>query len=130
MLCVCRLTYHREGAAFTRANIGKGGNLIRVDRHHISLLRFIAPNLERAHAFFVTRDITKLEITATAPIFYQFRKGITQPTSTDVMDKRDRIICTSLPTTIDNFLTPSLNLRILALHGSKIQVFSARATRH
>ena len=130
MLCIRCFANHRKRASLARTNITKGGKLIRVDRHHITLLRFVTPNLERTHTLLVARDVAQLKITAAASVFHQLWEGITQPSGANIMDKCDWVIRTTLPAAVDNFLTASLNLGVLALHRGKIQIFGTGSTCH
>ena len=46
------------------------------------------------------------------------------------MNKGDRVVVTQLPAPVYDFLATPLHFRVLALHGSKIQVFVAGAAGH
>ena len=130
MLCVGRFPHDGKRTTLADANIAEGTQLIRIDRHHIALLGFVAPNLERAHAFFVARHIAELEIAPTATVFYKFREGITQTTRTHIVNKGNGVIRATLPAAIDDFLAATLNLWVLALHRGEVQVFGTRSTGH
>ena len=120
MLRVGRFPHDGKRTTLADANIAERTQLIRIDRHHIALLRFVAPNLKRAHAFFVARHIAELEIAPTAAVFYKLWKGITKTTRAHIVNKGNGVIRATLPAAIDDFLAATLNLRVLALHRGEV----------
>ena len=56
------------------------------------------------------------EVPATTGAIHQFGQRIGESTGTDIMDGPDRILGAQGTTTINDFLRPTLHLRVAALH--------------
>ena len=104
-----------KGTPLSPTNGFERWQIVWIYRHHIALLRFVAPNFQGAHTLFITWDRANLEVAATAAIFYELRKGITQATRTYVVDEGNGVFITSLPASINDFLASTLNFRVLTL---------------
>ena len=119
-----------ERTAFALANRFKTRQIFWLHRHHITLLRFVTPNLSRRHARFIIWHSTQLKAPATATVLHQFGKGIGQSTGAHIMNKGNGVVLAQLPATVDNLLTTALHLRVLPLHRSKIKICVALSARH
>ena len=113
---------HRVRRAFAAAQLIKQRQLLRRDRQHITFLRFVTPDLQRAHARLIAEDIAQLEFTAASAVADQFRHRVRQTAGADVVDKQNRVGVAQLPTAVDNFLAATFHLRVIALYGGKIQI--------
>ena len=120
----------RKGTPLSPANGFEYWQILWIYRHHITLLGLIAPNFQGAHTLFITGHRANLEVAATAAIFYELRKGITQATRTNVVDEGNGVFITSLPASINDFLASTLNFRVLPLHRGKVKILRARTTCH
>ena len=124
------LPHHRKRAALAFADGGEPCQILRLHRHHVTLLRFVAPDFQRRHARLVIGHIAQLKATAPVPILHQFGKGIGEPSRTDVVNKRDGVVLTQLPAAIDHLLAAALHLRVLSLYRGKIEVGVALSAGH
>ena len=58
-------------------------------------------------------------------VIEQFGQRIGKPTCTDIMDRKDGIVLTQRPASIDYFLTTPLHFRVTPLYRCEVQVFLA-----
>ena len=124
------LANHRAGAAFSGTDRLEARQILWLYRHDVALLGFVTPYLQRRHPGLIVGHSTQLKASASAAILNQFRHGIGQATSANVMNKGDGVVFTQLPTAVYNFLATPLHFRVLALHRGKVQVFVAGAAGH
>ncbi len=117
-----RFADHRIRCALAAADLVELRHLRRGNRHHVTLLRFVAPHFQRAHARLVVEDIAQLEAAAAAAVAHQLRHGVGQTAGADVMDKQDRVLVAQLPAAVDHFLTAALHFRVVALHRREVQI--------
>ena len=76
-----------EGAALALAEGTEGGEAGGGDREDVTLLRLVAPNLERGHAGFGVGDGAELEFSAAAAVIDEFREGVGDAAGADVVDE-------------------------------------------
>ena len=114
----------------TLAQCFKARQLIRGYRQHITLLRFVTPDLQRTHARLIAGNGAQVKATAAATIVHQLWHGIRQATRAHIMDKQDWVVVAQLPAAVDHFLTAALHLWVITLHGSKIQILLRLARSH
>ena len=113
---------HRERTPLALAYLFKRDQILRRNRHHIPLLRFVTPRLQRTQTRLSARDRIQVKAPATAAVLDQLRKRIRQPTRAHIVDECDRIFSAALPASIDDLLRSALHLRVIALHRSKVQI--------
>ena len=130
MLLIRCFSDNGKGTPLSPTNGFERWQIVWIYRHHIALLRFVAPNFQGAHTLFITWDRANLEVAATAAIFYELRKGITQATRTHVVDEGNGVFITALPASVNDFLASTLNFRVLTLHRGKVEILRTGATRH
>ena len=121
---------HCERTALARAQGAEVFEPLGCNRQHIALLRFIAPDLARAHARLFDMDLAQFEPRAQAGRIRKFRHRVRQPACPHVMNGENRIVCPHLPATIDHLLATTLNLRVAALHRCEIEVRRVAAGAH
>ena len=121
---------HGKQAALAFAQVFKLRQAIRLNRQHITFLRFIAPDFFRCHAAFFQRDCAQVKNRAAFGIVGDFREGIRQTACTYVMYRQNRIVILHRPACIDDFLRAPFHLWIAALYRVKIQISGIRAGRH
>ena len=117
-----RRSDHGKGTPLTLADGLKQMQILRRNRQHIALLRLIAPRLQRTHPGLAARNRIQVETPAAAAVLDQLRKRIRQSARAHVMNKCNRIRLAALPAAVDDLLRAALHLRVIALHGSKIQI--------
>ncbi len=130
MWLLTRLADHGVGTAFTRTDCIEALDIARFDGKHVTLLRFIAPQLERRQPAVGTRNALERKAPAAATILHQFGQRIRQAAGPDVVNEADRIILTELPAAIDHLLAAVLHLRVVALHRGEIELRIARTRGH
>ena len=117
----CR-SEHRERTAFALAQRLEIGEARLRDRHDITFLGFVTPNLRRGHAWLFRRNVAQIDMAATTGSMHQFRQCIGQSTRTHVVDRQDRIGFSERPAAVDDFLRTALDLGVAALHGIEIEI--------
>ena len=125
-----RFANHRVRRAFAAAQLIKQRQLLRRDRQHITFLRFVTPDLQRAHARLIAEDIAQLEFTAASAVADQFRHRVRQTAGADVVDKQNRVGVAQLPAAVDNFLATTFHFRVVALYGGEIEIGIGLAGSH
>ena len=131
MTVISRHTNHRKRTTFTFANFAEQVQIFRQDCQHITLLRFIAPNLQRIQAMFFQRHITQREFCTTSSVIHQFRERIRQTACAHIVNRNNRIfVRAQLPATVNHFLRSAFNLGVAALHGIEIQIRIIAACVH
>ena len=130
MLIVGRLPNNCMRATLALTHGFKNLKVLGINGHNVTLLRLVTPNFEGTHTLFITRDVTYLEIPPATAVFNELGERITQATSANVMNERNWIIVSTLPTSINNLLASALHFRVLSLHRSKVEIFGACATGH
>src|SRR5438105_495670 len=66
-----RLADHREGGAFALAELSEGREPCGGDREHVTFLRLVAPDFERAHSWLSVRDRSQVEATSAAAVVHE-----------------------------------------------------------
>ncbi len=117
-----RFANHRIGGALALAKLIKQRQLVRRHRQHIALLRFVAPNFQRAHARLIVEDVAQVETPAAAAVAHQLRHGVRQAARAHIVDKQNRVLLAQLPATVDHFLTAAFHFRVVALYRSEIEI--------
>ena len=108
-------------AAFAFADGAEGVQIFFQNRQHITLLRFVTPNLQRIEAVFFQRYFAQLEYRAATGIVDQFGEGVGQAACADVVDGDNRVFVAELPATVDDFLRAAFDFRVAALYGVEVQ---------
>ena len=121
---------HRIRRALAAAQLFKQRQLFRRDRQNVTLLGFVTPNLQRAHARLIAEDIAQLEFSAAAAIAHQLRHGVRETARANVVDKQNRVRIAQLPAAVDHFLTAALHFRVVALYRGEIQIGIRLAGSH
>ena len=116
MLFFNSLADYCEWATLAFADSIKPRQMLRIDCKHITLLRLVAPDLQRRHLAFSIGNIPQFKYTTPATVFDELRQRIRKATGTHIVDECDGILVTQLPALIDNLLATSLHLRVLSLH--------------
>ncbi len=125
-----RRAQYRERAALALA---EGAELLEAlgrDREHVALLRFVGPDLARAHARLLDVHLAQLEMRAQAGVVGELGHRVRQAARADVVDGDDRVALTELPAGIDHFLAAALDLGVAALHRGEVEVGGVGAGRH
>ena len=100
------------------------------DREHITLLRFVAPDLARRHPGLLARHIAEIDHGPDATTMRQLGQRVRQSAGADVVDRQDRIRIAHLPAAVDDFLRATLHLRVAALHRIEIEIGCVVAGGH
>ena len=79
------MTHNRHRASFTTADRLETLQPAMVDRHHVALLRLIAPDLHWRHTRLVNQYLSKIKLAAAPCIMHQLRQCVRQTTSADIM---------------------------------------------
>ena len=116
------LTHHRERTTLARTQRLEQRQAVRRNRQHIALLRLVTPDLARRHARLFALRRTQIDARTPATGMRQLRQRIRQATSTNVMNRQQRVVFAQLPATINHFLGASLHLGIAPLHRIEIQI--------
>jgi hypothetical protein len=117
---------HGEGTAFALAQGTELVQPLRRNGQYVAFLRFVAPDLARAHARLFAGNRAQVEGCAATGIVREFRHGVGNAAGADVMDGKYRIVLALLPAAVDDFLGTALDLRIAALHRGEIEVGGIR----
>ena len=104
--------------------------LVLGDRQHVTLLGFVAPDLQRAHARLVAGDGSQVEAAAPIAVVHQLRHGVGEATGPHVVDEDDGVVIAELPAAIDHLLATALHLGVVPLHRGEIEVFGRLAGGH
>src|SRR5690606_860311 len=127
-IAVCReLADHRERAALALAEPLEHGQVRGLDREHIALLRFVRPELHRAHAGLVARHAREIDDRAAARVIDDLGNRVRKAARADVVDRRDRVELAERPARVDDLLRAALHLRVAALHGREVEALLALA---
>ena len=108
--------------ALAAAQLVKQRQLVGRNRQHVALLGFVTPDFQRAHARLIAQDIAQVETTTAAAVAHQLRHGVGQTARSHVVDKENRVSIAQLPAAVDYFLTATLHLRVVTLHGGEIEI--------
>ena len=119
-----------EGAALAFAEFRKRREMRGGDGEDVTLLRFVAPNLERGHAGLVVGEGAELEFSAASAVVDEFGEGVGNAAGADVVDKRNRVFVAEGPAAVDDFLAATLHLGVVALDAGEIEILVAGAARH
>ena len=122
MMLLGRLTNHGIRAALATAQGIEQIQVFRRNRHHVTFLGFVTPDLQGRHPRLITGNIPELKLATTATVLDQLRHGIGQAASSHIVNKADRVFLAHLPATVDNFLTTAFHFRVIALYRGKIQI--------
>ena len=120
MTVVGRRTDYRKRAAFAFADGAEGVQIFFQNRQHITLLRFVTPNLQRIEAVFFQRYFAQLEYRAASGIVDEFGEGVGQAARADVVDGDNRVFVAKLPAAVDHFLRAAFDFGVAALHGVEV----------
>ena len=121
MAVVSRRADHGKRAAFAFADGAEGVQIFFQNRQHITLLRFVAPDLQRVEAVFFQRHFAQLEYRAASGIVDEFGEGVGQAACADVVDGDNRVFVAKLPAAVDDFLRAAFDFRVAALYGVEVQ---------
>src|SRR5690606_1790125 len=113
--------------SFARAHRSELVETFGCDHEHVALLRFVAPDLERRHAWLVGWNVSQLDATAPIAVSDRLRNGIRQTTSAHIVNEQDRVFFATPPALVDHLLCAALYFRIAALHGREIELLRACA---
>ena len=113
----------RKRASLARANRLEFFQMARrrVERQHITLLRFVAPHLQRRHARLVARHLAQFKRAAAAGVARQLRQRVGEAAGADIVNRHNRIVVAERAAVVDDFLTPALHFRVAALHRGEVQ---------
>ena len=104
--------------------------LLRIDREHIALLRFVAPDLQRRHSRRFRGHRAQVEHRTAAGAVHDLGQGIRQATRAHIVDGEDRTAGAQGAAAIDNLLATALHLRVAALHRVEVEVGAVGAGVH
>ena len=121
---------HRIRAAFPRAQRLKEVQPLGGDGQHVTLLRFVTPDLHRRHTGVVVRHVAQLENPAPFRAVDDFWYGIGQAARAHVVNGENGIGLPQRHAAVDDFLGATLHLRVAALHRGEIEVRVGAAGRH
>ena len=121
---------HGERAALPLAQPLEGPERRRRDRQRITLLRLVAPDLQRAHAAFLDRDAVEREARTAAARVGDLRHRVGQAARADVVDAQYRIVRAERPAAIDDFLRAPLDLGVAALDRIEIELLGVGPCAH
>ena len=117
-------------AAFALADGAEFFQIFGQDRQHITLLRFVAPDLQRRHAVLFQRHGAQFEYCAAPRIVHQFGEGVGQAARAHVVDGDNRVALAELPAAVDDFLRAPFDFGVAALHGVEVQIRAVAARVH
>ena len=117
-------------ATLACANGAESVQIIGQNRQHITLLRFVAPNLQGRQAVLFQRHITQPENRAAPCIVYQFGERVGQPARAHIVNRNNRIGIAQLPAAVYHFLRTAFHFGVAALHRVKIQIRAVAACCH
>ena len=121
---------HREGAAFALAEGREDFELRGIERNHVALLTFVAPDFQGAHARLFNRDLRHVEGGALPRQVGEFGHGVREPARTDVVNGENRIFRAHFPATVDHFLRTAFHFGVAALDRVEVERFGVGARRH
>ena len=117
-----RFTDYRVRRALAAAQLVKQRQLIGCDGQHITLLRFVTPDLQRAHARLIAQNVAQVETATATTVAHQLRHGVGQAARANVVNKEDWVCITQLPAAVDHFLATTLHFRVVTLNGGKVEI--------
>src|SRR5690606_28103367 len=124
------ITHYGIRSAFAGTDGVEFRQIFLSHRQYVTLLGFVRPDGQRAHARLVVRYVTQFEFAATAAVVHQFREGVGNTARADVVNKGNRVVIAQLPAAVDHFLTTAFHFRVFALYGGEIQIGIGLARRH
>ncbi len=104
--------------------------LVLGDGQYVTLLGFVAPDLQRAHARLVIRDGTQIETAPAIAVAHQLRHGVGEAAGAHVVNKDDGVVVPQLPAAIDHLLAAALHLRVVTLHRGKVEILGGLTGGH
>src|SRR5664280_142519 len=116
-----------ERATLAFAELLEGADAVGGDGEDVALLGFIAPDLQRAHAGLVVRDLAQVETPAAPAVVDEFREGIGNTAGADIVDEGDGVFRAKRPATVDDLLAAALHLGVVALDAGEIEILVAVA---
>ncbi len=119
----------RERAPLALADGAEPGEPVGAHRERIAFLRLVAPDLARRHARFLARHSAQVDRCAATRGVSQLRERVGEAAGADVMDRQDRARLAQRRASVDDFLRPSLDLGVAALHGVEVEVGDVRSGR-
>ena len=108
----------------------EASNVRRLYGQHVALLRLVTPNFQGAHTRLIAGNTSQIDPATPTPILHQLRQGITEPASSNIVNKGNRTILTQRPAAINDLLTTPLHLWVVALYRGKIESLIAITARH
>src|SRR5690606_42063082 len=99
-----------DGVEFSQIFLGYG--------QHVTLLRFVRPDGQRAHTRLVVRYVTQFEFAATATVVHQFREGVGNTAGADVVNKGNRVVIAQLPAAVDEIGRASCRESVVMTGGA------------
>ncbi|KAJ0163110.1 hypothetical protein CTA2_3501 [Colletotrichum tanaceti] len=112
------------------ADADEAVDVLFVDKQDVTLLGFIAPNLQRAHTAVCAVDLAKLELATETGILDKFGEGVGQTASADIMDHGNRALLAQSGAGIDDHLGAALHLRVATLDTGKVQLGRVLTDEH
>ena len=117
MTVVGRCADYGKRAAFAFADSAEGIQIFFQNRQHITLLRFVTPDLQRVETVFFQRHFAQFEYRSASGIVDEFGEGVGQAAGANVVDGDNRVFVAELPATVDDFLRAAFDFRVAALYG-------------
>ena len=117
----------REHGALAPADGLEIGHAVGGDAKHVTLLRFVRPQLHRRQRRIVAGDLRHLDDAADVGVVQQFGDGVGQAAGADVVRGKNGVAFALGETAVDHFLAATLHLGVVALHRGEIEVFGTLA---
>ncbi len=121
---------HRKRTSLALAQGLEYVEVLRSDREHVTLLRFVAPNLHWGHARLFRGNTAQVDTRAAVCTVDQFGQSVGQPSGAHVVNRQNRVILAQCRTAVDDLLAAALNLGITALNRVEIQIGGVCAGCH
>jgi hypothetical protein len=92
-------------------------------------LTLVTPDLHGRHTGIINEDVTDLKDGAETRVVNELRKSVGKTSSTDIVDRLDRVLG-AVDTSVNDLLTTTFHLGVLSLNRGKIEVGSTSSTCH
>ena len=129
-IVVGSLADHGIRAALTFAQGLEDFKAVGGDRHYVTLLGFVAPDLRRRHARLFRGNRAQIDAAAAVRTMDQFRQRIREASRAHVVNGQDRVGVAHRPAAVYHLLGAALDFGIAALDRIEIQVGDVRAGIH
>ena len=120
MSVVGRCADYGKRAAFAFADGAEGLQIFFQNGQYITLLRFVAPNLQRVEAVLFQRHFAQFEYRAASGIVDEFGESVGQTARADVVDGDNRVFVAELPAAVNHFLRAAFDFGVAALYGVEV----------